>query len=110
MCGGMKDLSSGGGDCGLSDVWNVCGELWFASTREINTASAMEFRLLTGDKAGEVKEGVGSRVDNAAPVSPLSSLLSSGPRPPGIRCGRGMFLSLSQGSPLWRLSCGTRSQ
>ena len=45
--------------------------------------------LLTGVRGGELKVGVGSRVDSAAaPVSPLSSA----PRPLDLRRGRGMFV------------------
>lgn len=46
MCGGMKGLSICGRDCGLFDVWNVCGELWFESSakeRWINVASPREY-------------------------------------------------------------------
>lgn len=88
-----RTLSIAAGQTSLSVVWKKGGQIWLESYAERKGQSSYgSIRygwVHTGVKGGELKVGVGSRVEKAeAPVSPRGSA----PRPLDFRRGRGIFL------------------
>ena len=95
MCAEKRRLSIAAGEISLSVVWKKDGRILFENSAERRSKSVCNYRglkhcwLHTGVKGGELKVGVGSRVERAeAPVSPRGSA----PRPLDFRRGRGIFL------------------
>ena len=93
MCAEKRRLSIDVEETSPSVVWKMGGKILSESSAEPKGQSSyrgLRHGLVhTGVKGGELKVGVGSRVERAeAPVSPRGSA----PRPLDFRRGRGIFL------------------
>lgn len=93
MCAEKRTLSTGARWTLLSVVWKKVENLLFensAARKGQSSYGGLKYGgVPTGVKGGELKVGVGSRVERAeAPVSPRGSA----PRPLDFRRGRGIFL------------------